>query len=167
MNIELKKLSIDDGKDIYDMLQEIPSLENGFNNGANGRTYEDYKKWLFRQNNLSSGIGLEDWMVPCTTYWLYVDDCPVGFGKIRDYLTDKLREEGGHIGYGVRPSARNKGYGKILLQLLLDKAKEKEINEILITVYNDNQPSLKVAKANGGQIEKITEIRHYFWFYNV
>ena len=38
--IELKKLSAEDGRDIYELLQEIPKEENGFGNNANGMTYE-------------------------------------------------------------------------------------------------------------------------------
>ena len=33
--LELKRLSIDDGLDIYTMLQEIPAEENGLINKAN------------------------------------------------------------------------------------------------------------------------------------
>mgnify|MGYP006333195631 CR=1 FL=1 len=33
MNIEIKKLSLDNGEDIYQMLQSIPANENGFVNG--------------------------------------------------------------------------------------------------------------------------------------
>ena len=36
--LELKKLSVDDGFDVYKMLQEIPSEENGLLNKANGFT---------------------------------------------------------------------------------------------------------------------------------
>ena len=44
--LELKKLSLDDGLDIYHMLQEIPKEENGLRNEAKGLTFDEYKKWL-------------------------------------------------------------------------------------------------------------------------
>ena len=44
--LELKKLSVDDGFDVYKMLQEIPSEENGLLNKANGLTFDEYKEWL-------------------------------------------------------------------------------------------------------------------------
>ena len=37
--IELKQLSLDMGKAEYDMLQEIPAVENGFTNPAYGLSY--------------------------------------------------------------------------------------------------------------------------------
>ena len=163
MNIELRKLSIDDGTDVYDMLQEIPKDENGFINGCNGRTFEDFKKWLIKSNDIAHGIRLEDWMVPQNVYWLYVDDIPIGMGKLRHYLTDKLSEDGGHGGYAIRTSYRNKGYGTLLLKLLLQEAKELNIDRFLLTIQNHNIASIKVALANGGQIEKKNDIRHFIW----
>lgn len=38
MSMEIKKLSLDDGEDIYQMLQNIPANENGFVNSANGKS---------------------------------------------------------------------------------------------------------------------------------
>ena len=41
----------------------------------------------------------------------------------------------GHIGYGIRPSERKKGYATILLELTLAKAKEKGFNNIYAGSY--------------------------------
>ena len=43
---ELKRLSPDDGRDVYEMLQEIPGEENGLINKANGLSYEEFTRWL-------------------------------------------------------------------------------------------------------------------------
>ena len=163
MNIELRKLSLDDGVDIYNMLQEIPKDENGYMNGCNGLTYDEYKQWLLRSDNITNGIGLEDWMVPSDTYWLYVDDKPVGTGKLRHRLTEKLMENGGHVGYAIAPSYRNQGYGKMLLKLLINEARNLGISNLLLTIQNHNTASIQVAIANGGIIEKSNDIRHHIW----
>lgn len=47
--IELKKLSINDGRDIYNLLQEIPKEENGLINKANGLSFEEFQAGL-KQN---------------------------------------------------------------------------------------------------------------------
>jgi predicted acetyltransferase len=163
MEYELRQLSINEGIDIYEMLQEIPYDENGFQNSSHGRSFQEFQSWLILDDEISKAIGLESWMVPSTTYWLYVDGHPVGMAKLRHSLTDKLREEGGNIGYAVRPGERGKGYGTILLKLVLEKAKKLEIDKVLITVRNDNTASIKVALKNGGYVEKISDIRHYIW----
>lgn len=138
MNFELKKLAINDDVDIYEMLQEIPKDENGFINTVNGMTFEEYKKWLIHSDSMSKGIGLEDWQVPSSSYWLFVDGHPVGKGNIRHFLTDKLRAEGGHIGYAIRPSERNKGYGTVLLKMIMEEAKKMNIGRVLLTVRNSS-----------------------------
>lgn len=163
MNFELKKLTINDGMDIYEMLQEIPKDENGFINSVNGKTFEEYKKWLISSDNSSKAIGLEDWQVPTNIYWLYADGQPVGFGKLRHFLTDKLRIEGGHAGYAVRQSERNKGYGTTLLKMVVEEAKKMDIDKVLLTVRKSNTASIKVALNNNGIIEKTNEERHYIW----
>ena len=163
MRIELRPLTPEDGPDIYDMLQEMPSDENGFMNGVRGKTYEEYRAWLEKCDRMARGEGLEDRMVPQDVYWLYIDGIPVGMGKLRHCLTDKLREEGGHIGYAIRPSQRGKGYGRLLLRLLLEPARALGIGRVLITVRNHNAASVRVSLANGGVIERVGAERHYIW----
>jgi predicted acetyltransferase len=159
----LKELSLDDDMDIYDMLQEIPRNENGFNNVFNGCASESFKEYLLKNIDMGQGIGLADWMVPQTTYWLYVEGKPVGMGRIRPILTDRLREEGGNIAYAIRKAERGKGYGSALLKLLINEAAKLNLDRVLITVENENTPSIKVALANGGVIEKVTDLRNYIW----
>ena len=161
---ELKKASLDDGRDVYEMLQEIPREENGLLNHAHGLSFEEFKAWLEKQVRLSALEGVTDgWKVPSTTYWLYADGVPVGFGKLRHFLTDALRREGGHIGYAVAPLCRGKGYGKELLRLLLLEAAGLGIEKALVTIRPNNAPSLAVALSNGGVIAEQTDERVYVW----
>lgn len=165
MQAELRRLSLEDGKDVYEMLQSIPKNENGFMNGVNGMTYEEYQSWLCRDDEASLGTEIVDgWKVPQTTYWLYVDGVPVGMGKLRHFLTDKLREEGGNVGYAIAPDFRGRGYGKLLLTALVDEARKRGVTEILATVHNDNIPSLRAMIACGGRLVRVNGQRHYFIF---
>lgn len=162
--IELRKLSVNDGMDVYTMLQEIPKKENGLMNNANGLSFEEYKEWLKQKFAGSEQIGLIDgWKVPSTTYWLYADGKPVGFGSIRHFLTDALRKAGGHIGYGIAPKYREKGYGKKILGLLLAEASRLGIDRVLVTIQLNNAASKAVALANGGVITEQTDERIYVW----
>lgn len=161
---KLKKISAEDGRDIYDMLQTMPKDENGLINNANGLSYEEFKGWLTAKQKESEQTGLVDgWKVPSTTYWLYADDIPVGFGNLRHFLTEALSKAGGHIGYGIAPQYRGKGYGKELLRLLLIEAKKMGLEKVLITIHTDNIASQKVALANGGVITQRTDERIYIW----
>lgn len=164
MNIEIKKLSLDNGEDIYQMLQSIPANENGFVNSVNGKSYKEFKEWLLKamNNSLQKGV-LDGWKVPETTYWLYEDGKPVGYGKIRHFLTDKLLADGGNVGYAIIPSERNKGLGKVLLKLLLQESKVLNVKRVLLTIREENKASLAVALANGGVVEKNEAGKYYIW----
>ena len=165
--IELKQLTIHDGIDIYNLLQDIPIEENGYHNNVNGLTYEEFKDWLVKRDNYAKQSGLLDgWRVPETTFYLYVNNIPVGIGSIRHFLTDALREVGGHIGYSISPKYRCIGYGKEILKRLIIEAKKIGIKDILITTNLDNYASQKVIIANGGkEVDRSSEHVH-FWIYD-
>jgi len=58
---------------------------------------------------------------------------------------------GGHIGYGIRPSERQKGYATTGLQLALEEARKRGLDQVLLTCGVDNLASRRVILANGGQ----------------
>ena len=60
---------------------------------------------------------------------------------------------GGHIGYSIRPTERNKGYSKINLYLALEKCQKLGLKEILITANDDNIASYKTIEAFGGELK--------------
>ena len=162
--IELKRLSTEDGNDVYNMLQEMPAEENGLINKANGLSFDEFKEWLVGKHADSEQIGIVDgWKVPSTTYWLYVDGTPVGFGSVRHFLTDSLRLAGGNIGYVIAPQYRGKGYGNEILKLLLEEARKFGIDKVLVTIHVDNIASRAVALANGGVITDKTDERMHIW----
>lgn len=162
--LELKKLSVDDGFDVYKMLQEIPDEENGLVNKANGLTFDEYKEWLIAKQRDAEQKGIVDgWKVPSTTFWLYADGVPVGFGSVRHFLTEALSQVGGHIGYGIAPQFRGNGYGNEILRLLLKKADEIGLEKVLVTVDLDNIASQAIALANGGVITGRTDESVLIW----
>lgn len=163
LECELRKLTTNDGHDVYEMLQEFKGNENGFVNSFAGLSIEGFRQKLCDYDRMAKGIGLPEWAVPMTVYWLYVDDKPVGMGKLRHRLTEALLAEGGHIGYAINPRHRGKGYGNEILRLLLSEAAKLGIPRVLVTIHNGNIPSIKVALKNGGTIEKVSKERHYIW----
>lgn len=163
--LTLKPISLTDERAFYDMLQHIGFDENGFQNKVKDMPYENFPAWLARQVNMAQGIGLKDWMVPSTTFWLMDGDTPLGQGMIRHRLTDALRESGGHIGYAVAAPYRGKGYGKELLRLLITEARAMGITEpLLVTVRPDNTPSRRAAEANGGLLVREAAEHIYYEF---
>lgn len=164
MDITLRKLNPNDEYDIYLMLQQLPANENGFRNPVAEKTYEDYKEWLMTtwKNSQMTTI-IDGWKVPQTTYWLCENGAPVGIGRIRHFLTEKLLVEGGNISYAIIPSARGRGLGKKLLSHLLNECEKMGMEKVLLTIDKENIASRKVALANGGNMEKETDESVYYW----
>ena len=108
-------------------------------------------------------------LVPSSTY-LGVrekDNYIVGMIDIRHYLNEYLTQVGGHIGYGVRKTERNKGYAKQMLKLALEKCKELKIKKVLITCDEDNIASEKVILSTNAKLEDIRNVdgenKKRFW----
>ncbi|HDR7388744.1 GNAT family N-acetyltransferase [Bacillus toyonensis] len=98
-----------------------------------------------------NGVNLPESWVPDSTYWLVTDENKiVGVVNIRHSLTEHLFNTGGHVGYGIRPSERRKGYATKLLELSLEKTKELNIEKVLIVCDEVNTGSEKTILHNGG-----------------
>jgi predicted acetyltransferase len=96
---------------------------------------------------------MPDWFVPCTYYYLWEDDTLLGEFRIRHCLTEALRTGAGHIGYGIKPEHRGKGYGTKGLALALDVARKiVPEDEIFLRVLKSNIASFKVICKNDGRI---------------
>ena len=113
--------------------------------------FEDFEALLARLRDNAQGLGLPDGFVPHSTFWLVRDgEEIVGVSNLRHRLNEVLAREGGHIGYGIRPSARRNGYGREILKQTLRRAGEVGIDRVLVTCGKRNHGSAKVILANGG-----------------
>jgi predicted acetyltransferase len=92
-------------------------------------------------------------MVPSTLYWLQRDGRILGQASLRPRLNENLRLEGGNIGYNIRPTERQKGYGTLILKLMLDEARQLRLEKVLITCDADNLGSARIIEKNGGVLE--------------
>ena len=100
------------------------------------------------------GIGLPMGYVPCSTFWLVDGFNYLGTGSIRHYLTDKLQNFGGNVGYSIRPAAWARGLGTVQLKLLLEECRLLGINQPLITCFEKNIASIRIIEKNGGHLIK-------------
>ena len=96
-------------------------------------------------------------MVTAHVWFLMSEGRILGAIALRDTLNDYLRDVGGHIGYGVRPSERRKGYADLMLKEVLVLALERGMERVLITCNQGNTGSEKVIISNGGKLENVIE----------
>ena len=78
----------------------------------------------------------------------------LGVSNLRHRLTDRLTKFGGHIGYGVRPSARRVGNATELLRATLVEARRLGLRRALLTCDKRNVASAKTILRNGGVFEE-------------
>lgn len=161
----LKELNPSDGYDVYNMLQSIGKEENEFHNDVKGMSYDEFKQWLGVQYNWAHGLGLPEGYVKQWTFWLYIDEMPVGYGKLREKLTASSRKLGGNIGYAISSPERGKGYGTVLFKMLLDKARELKIETVLSTVEKNNPNSKRIQEKCGGILIEENDERLFYRFY--
>ncbi len=82
--------------------------------------------------------------------WLVDRDTYIGTLLLRHQLNEDLLNIGGNITYEIRPTQRNKGYGKKILELALPEAKSRGLEKVLVTCDEDNIASKKIIELNGG-----------------
>ncbi|MFH1511895.1 MAG: GNAT family N-acetyltransferase [Bacillota bacterium] len=118
-----------------------------------GRTYETWlaDTWALETKPRGS-------YVTGHTYFAFDGDgVLVGVIALRHTLNDYLLKAGGHIGYGVRPSARRRGHASAMLAAVLPLAAALGLTRVLITCDKQNIGSARAILRNGGILENEAE----------
>ena len=113
--------------------------------------YHDFDDYLEHLELKTASEG----KVPDSVFFLLDEgrDRLLGAVNIRHYLNEALLKEGGHIGDGIRPSERRKGYATEMIRLALIECKKLGIDRVLMTCERDNVGSAKSIIKNGGILE--------------
>ena len=152
MKLKLVKLENRYRQQMFDMMDEWCSADEKII--PTSIAINDYHNFDYYMNNLCREKEVNG-IVPETTYFcLDLDrDVFVGAVTIRHYLTEKLKYNGGHIGDGIRPSERRKGYATAMIGLALIEAKKLGIDKVLMCCDKRNIASAKSIMNNGGVLE--------------
>lgn len=124
-----------------------------------------FASWMaqMRRNRTAPAEGL----VPATLFWIVDADEPgrvLGSLQLRHELNAYLLEEGGHIGYGVRPSARGRGVATAALAASVEYAgRDLGLDRVLVTCDDDNAPSRRTIERCGGVLEDVRGDKRRYW----
>ena len=85
----------------------------------------------------------------------------VGMLDIRHELNEACLNLFGNIGYSIRHSERENGYGTMQLALAMQICKSMGMGKILISCHKNNPASAKIIVGNGGVLEnEVTDQRN-------
>lgn len=127
MNVKLIKLTKEYEKQLGEMIDEWKA-DQELNHTDHSpyvifkNDYHDFDHYLY---DLETKEQTER-KVPDSVFFLLDTDKNrlLGAVNIRHYLNDVLLQSGGHIGDGIRPSERRKGYGTEIIRLALIECKK-------------------------------------------
>ena len=159
MGLRLIKLTKDYQKELGEMIDEWKEDQE--------KNHTDRSPWAIFKNDYHDidfyienlDAVKDDKHVPSTTLFLLDEERNrlLGAVNIRHYLNERLLIDGGHIGDGIRPSERRKGYATKMIGLALLECKKLGIDKVLMTCNKDNIGSRKSIINNGGVLENEIE----------
>jgi len=158
--MELREVTKHDKEKIIEMYDEYMRSEliQGIDRFEGIRDFEKLEKlsfddWLDDLEKNKCEENLPESYSPHTLYLAIDNNNIVGAIGIRWKYVPVLMTFGGLIGYSIRPTQRRKGYASEMLKLALDKLKNTNIENVLITCKDFNIASKKVIERNGGMFE--------------
>jgi len=174
MNLKLVKLTPEYKTQLVDMLEEWTAYNkaNDTNHSPWAIFKNDYHDFDYYLENLETKVAT-DRLVPDSTFFAIDEERKIFVGavNIRHYLNEGLLLTGGHIGDGVRPSERRKGYATEIIRLALIECKKLGIDKVLITCSKGNIGSMKSIINNGGvlenEVDEDGDICQRYWIENV
>jgi predicted acetyltransferase len=150
MDVRLVNLSVDMKNHYIDYYSEWKDSGEKMNSGILRKMNpERFEEMVQAIHEIEIGNGERE--VQESFYFLGKEkDRILGAVTIRHSLTERMFNTEGHIGAGIRPSARRKGYATKILELALDKMRALDIPNALVTCNEDNIGSEKAIIKNGG-----------------
>lgn len=171
MSVKLIKLTKEYYKQLSEMIEEwkLDQEINHTNHSPWAIFKNDYHDFDYYLDNLELKEAV-DGKVPDSTFFLLDEKRNILLGavNIRHYLNDYLLQHGGHIGDGIRPSERGKGYATLMVHLALIECKKLGIEKVLMVCDKSNIASAKTIIKNGGILENEIvdddgEIEQRYW----
>ncbi|MFE3195117.1 GNAT family N-acetyltransferase [Nocardia sp. NPDC059240] len=123
---------------------------------------------LQHSDDVTSPTGFATWVatlttppITCTYRWILDADRILGGIALRHYDTGL-----GHIGYGIRPTARRQGTASWALAAILPEAHSLGLTQVALVCAPDNLASIRTIERNSGVLQGIRTTplgpaRHY------
>ena len=120
---------------------------------------EPWPAYVARLDNLRLGVDVPKGWVPATFLVAEVDGQVIGRVSIRHQLNPYLADVAGHIGVGVRPGFRRRGYATAILRQSLFVAAATGLARVLVTCDANNVGAINAIEDCGGVLENVAAAR--------
>ncbi|HEV3363899.1 MAG TPA: GNAT family N-acetyltransferase [Acidimicrobiia bacterium] len=130
--------------------------EEGFTFGLGYEPGQPWQAYLDQLEAHHRGLDLPDEWVPTTFLVADVSGHLIGRASLRHALNERLRKEGGHIGYGVLREHRRRGYATEILRQSLVIVRAFGVDRVLVTCDDDNVGSATVIERCGGVFDSLS-----------
>ena len=149
--IILRKLTAEDKDSFIKAVKSVKKIESNWDFAFHFDPLSRFADYVKLLEEWSSGINLPNNFVSNSYLVGVLGHRIIGRVSIRHKLDNNfLKTIGGHIGYGVVPDFRNKGYAAQMLDKALPFCASIGIENALITCSEDNYASRKVIEKCGG-----------------
>lgn len=156
MNVKLIKLTAEHKAALIEMLDEWRADQelNNTDRSSSAIFKNDSQDFEYYLDNLEQRTASGN-RVPNSVFFLLDEkrNRLLGAVSIRHYLNEAMLQTCGHIGDGIRPSERRKGYATEMLRLALIECKKLGIDRVLLICDKANIGSAKAIIRNGGVLE--------------
>ena len=149
--LELRPPHLEDEPSFRAAHEEFEREDGDFQFASGLNEASSYGEYIAKLARWSCGRDVPKQYVPGTFLIGVVDGVVVGRVSLRHRLSESLLKVGGHIGFGVIPSRRRKGYCTEMVRQTLPLCAPLGIERALITCDVDNTGSIKVIERNGGR----------------
>lgn len=169
MNMEYRLPELRDKDEIVSYVEEHYSRNERKISASIGLTSMPFEEWVEKMNKNAS-IPDEAWGKSLEYLVFDNNSRLIGLLSIRYELGDEFAWKFGHIGYGVRPTERRKGYATQMLKFALEECKRLGLNKVIVGCFKKNEASAKTIMKNGGKLVKecINEVEiNEFWKINL
>ncbi len=162
MNIYLKPIELEDGKEYCDLLIELARYEDAYARPVPS-DFEPHEFESFKATRvkMASGVDLPSTITQTNTYWVMDDVSPIGYATLKHKVD--LSKPGGHFGCCLKKEYQNKGIGTIVANQLSEIAlNDLCIEEVIYTSKNENEQSKRSVSHIGGTLIKVENGYHFY-----
>jgi predicted acetyltransferase len=137
---------------------DIHQPGSGFHADDDVDTAAGFSAWVGRlADEANVAVPCAEGRVHADYWWIVEEQRYLGCITLRHALNDFLLRAGGHVGYGLRPSARGHGLAAWALRMTFPRAQELGLDRLLVTCDDSNTASARTIENAGGMLEDVRE----------